>query len=122
MKPEEQVKKDIRDVLKSLGLFYWMPPHTIYGTGVSDFVVLIQGRALFIEAKALASSNWTANQQRFAAKVQANGAPYWLIHAGNVIQLPMLLRDFMEELELCFSNSSLPAKPCSTSVKADPAA
>ena len=70
MTPKGQVKKDIKDVLKALKMFFWMPPMTIYGkTGVSDFIVLYRGRALFIEAKAKVSSEWTPNQQRFSREV-----------------------------------------------------
>ena len=111
MTPEGRTKAICKEVFKRLGIFYFMPPMTIYGkTGVSDFIVLYRGRALFIEAKAKVSSEWTPNQQRFSREVQNHGCPYWLIHAGSVIQLPMLLRDYMTEIDLCYSDSSRPAE------------
>ncbi len=111
MTPEGRTKAICKEVFKRLGVFYFMPPMTIYGkTGVSDFICIIAGRALFIEAKATAKNVPTANQQRFRDQVQNAGASYWLINQDNVAQLPMLLRDFMEEIELCYSSSSQPAK------------
>jgi hypothetical protein len=113
--PEGKVKEQIKKVLKSLGVFYWMPVMGMqFGTtGASDFICVVQGRVICIEAKATRRNRPTMNQFSFGERVQKAGGVWWVIHDQNVIELPMLLRDFMEELELCSSNSSPPAKPSS---------
>ena len=108
MTPEGRVKAKVSKILKDLGIFYWMPVMGMqFGTtGASDFICVVSGRIVCIETKATRKNRPTANQFTFGEKVQKAGGVWWIIHDQNVIELPMLLRDFMEELELCFSNSS----------------
>jgi hypothetical protein len=103
--PEGAVKARIKSALQKVGVWYWMPQGSIYGRhGASDFVCCYRGRMLCIEAKADSKRQPTKNQMAFGAEVERAGGVWWIIHAQNVIELPMLLRDFMEEIDRCFSN------------------
>ena len=51
--PEYAVKQDIKELLTSIGAWFFMPVPTGYGRrGISDFVGIYKGRGFLIEAKA----------------------------------------------------------------------
>lgn len=112
MTPEGRVKEKVKKILKDQDIFYWMPVMGMqFGTtGASDFICVVRGRIVCIETKATRKNRPTMNQFTFGERVQKAGGVWWVIHDENVVELPMLLRDFTQEIDLCFSNSSQPAK------------
>jgi penicillin-binding protein-related factor A (putative recombinase) len=96
--PEGIVKNKIKEALGKAGVMYYMPSAAIYGNaGASDFICCAAGRFLAIEAKATARSIPTKLQKIFMARVEQHGGIAWVIHAGNVVELPILLRDLITE-------------------------
>lgn len=61
MTPEGKVKKEIKQGLDRLGIYYFMPVQTGYGKKSLDFICCMKGKFLSIEAKA--GKNKTSLQQ-----------------------------------------------------------
>jgi len=111
MTPEGEVKKEIRKALAMAGLPFFVPPVGGFGKmGISDFIVHYRQRVLFIEAKATSGSKLTRMQAIFRVQISDSECPYWVVDSSNVDELLASLRNFKEEIDLCFSNSYLPAK------------
>jgi hypothetical protein len=91
---EADVKDSIKDILDEWGVFYWMPGMGAYGrAGVSDFVCIVEGMALVIEAKRDAEEKPTPLQKQFMNGVMEKGKGVALvIHADNLELLPTTLR------------------------------
>ncbi len=82
--PEAKVKSAIRKLLKGRDVFFWQPGATIYGaTGQSDFICVIRGRILCIEAKAGKHAKPTPNQAKFMQDVTDAGGVALLIYEDN---------------------------------------
>jgi hypothetical protein len=66
MTPEGKVKKAVKDYLKSIGAWYYMPVSNGMGrVGCPDFIVCHRGRFMAFETKAPGKSRTvTPNQQR----------------------------------------------------------
>jgi len=74
--PEGRVKKKIKDYLKEIGAWYYMPVSNGMGrVGCPDILVCYQGRFMAFEVKAPGKrGNTTANQDREIADIiRANG-------------------------------------------------
>ena len=86
--PEGKVKAKITSILEAVGAVYSMPIGSAYGkAGVSDYIVLFQGKYLEVEAKATARSKRTALQAKREEEVLGGGGHYLLIHKDNIPQL-----------------------------------
>lgn len=51
MTPEGKVKAEIKDYLREIGAYYFMPIQTGYGARTVDFLVCVAGKFVGIEAK-----------------------------------------------------------------------
>ena len=74
--PEGKVKKKVKDYLKSIGAWYYMPVSNGMGrAGCPDILVCHKGLFMAFETKAPGKiNNVTANQKREIAEIQcANG-------------------------------------------------
>lgn len=94
MKPEERVKRRIKDILKSFGpdLYYFMPRGTAMGTaGVPDFIVCFKGRMIGVEAKATTKNKPTGIQSLNHEKIRRAGGLAIVIHDENIEELTELL-------------------------------
>ena len=70
---EKDVKKQIKDYLNALGIFYFCPLQGLGSTpGVSDFIGIYNGKFMAIEAKA-AKGKLNEFQSNFLAKVKQQG-------------------------------------------------
>jgi len=75
MTPEGKVKEQCKLLLKTYGIWYYMPVQNGMGTvGIPDIIACWKGRFLAIETKAPGKrSNTTPNQERVLAEIAAHG-------------------------------------------------
>lgn len=91
--PEGRVKKDVKALLTSMGIHYYMPMQTGYGVvGIPDFICCWNGRYLAVETKAPGKlKNTTANQDRVISEIRrAKGL-------AIVVDSADMLREFLEK-------------------------
>lgn len=91
--PEGRVKKGVKALLNSMGIFYYMPMQTGHGVvGIPDFICCWNGRYLAVETKAPGKlKNTTANQDRVIAEIRkAKGL-------AVVVDSAEMLREFLEK-------------------------
>lgn len=96
--PEGKVKKKVKDYLKSIGAWYYMPVSNGMGrVGCPDILVCYEGRFLAFETKAAGKiKNVTANQKREIAEIKrANG----LAHVVDCVeQVQVIMEQVNDEL------------------------
>jgi hypothetical protein len=85
MKNEGDVKKVVKDVLKSTKNCWWfMPPANGFGrAGIPDFVGIVNGLGFAIETK-FGKGTTTANQNREIEAVSQSGGEVWIVRETNV--------------------------------------
>ena len=90
--PEGKVKDQVKSLLKSLGIWYYMPIQNGMGVvGIPDFICCWDGHFLAIETKAPGKrSDTTANQKRNLEAIASNGGTAVVI--DDVIQLVEILK------------------------------
>ena len=81
MTPEGRVKAAVKKLLKSRGIYYYMPSQTGYGiVGVPDFICCDNGRFIGIETKAPGKrSQTTPNQKVQLALIEQAGGDAMVI-------------------------------------------
>lgn len=97
MTPEGKVKERIKQILKELDVWFFMPPANGYGrAGIPDFVGCLKGRFIAIEAKA-GKGKTTALQDREIARINSSGGFAIVVNEHNIDDLKktleMLARD-----------------------------
>lgn len=96
MKKEADVKREIKKILKSLGVWYFMPVPTGYGVqGIPDFICCAQGMFIAIEAKCGSNKPTKWQQIRVAEIAKADGFA-WVIDETNVGELEARLRGILQ--------------------------
>lgn len=94
MTPEAKVKHRIKEVLKSYGCYFFMPPANGYGqSGRFDICCSYFGHFIGIEVKSDAGKHPTALQTKNALQARDSGASVLLLHATNLEDLVILLED-----------------------------
>lgn len=89
---EGEIKKQIKKVLDDEGVYYFMPSGNGYGrSGIPDFVGIIKGRFIGIEAKA-DNLMPTAIQTRELSRIQSAGGTGVYVNADNIAQLVNLIQ------------------------------
>lgn len=84
MRNEAGVKQAVKVILKTRGVYYFMPSASIYGrTGIPDFVCCYRGRFIGIETK-FGYNKQTANQKREEVEIVSASGVYLLIHENNI--------------------------------------
>lgn len=84
MTPEAKVKKRVREILDTLGAWYFMPAMGTFGrAGIPDFVGIYKGRGFGIETKA-GRNKATALQLKELQKIQGAGGVALLINEETV--------------------------------------
>ena len=93
MTPEGLVKKHIKQVLDSLGVWYFMPIGGMYSrAGVPDFIGCYKGKLIAIEAKTRKGKT-TALQERELRLIRQSGGLAVVINEDNVGELKQMLED-----------------------------
>lgn len=83
--PEGKVKAKVKALLKSKGLWYFMPATGGFGaSGVFDIVTIVAGRFVGIECKSDPSKRPTDLQTRCAQAADAAGGVAMLVHCDNI--------------------------------------
>ena len=91
MTPEAKVKQQIKQILKELNLWYFMPPANGYGrAGIPDFIGCLKGRLIAIEAKA-GKGKTTALQDREIQKIKDAGGFVLIVNESNIHTLKDLI-------------------------------
>jgi hypothetical protein len=87
MRNEADVKKEVKKVLDSLGVYWFMPVQTGYGVkGIPDFVCCIDGLFLGIETK-FGSNQLSTWQERQRDKILAADGVFMRVDETNVVDL-----------------------------------
>lgn len=73
MTPEGKVKAEIKDYLKSIGAYYFMPVQMGYGAPALDFYCCVDGKFVGIEAKRAEGGVLSKRQEMTMAAIQAAG-------------------------------------------------
>ena len=87
--PEGAVKRQVKKVLDSMGIWYFMPANNGYGkVGVPDFICCWDGQFMAIETKAPGKLNTlTPNQQRTIEEIRnAGGFVVVVDDAGQLLK------------------------------------
>lgn len=91
MTPEAKVKKKIKELLESYGVYYAMPIGTGYGnSGVPDFLCCVNGKFLAIEAKA-GNNQPTALQTKHMKDIMVAGGTTMVVNEGMLEVLALYL-------------------------------
>ncbi len=93
MTPEGKVKQDVKKLLKSLGIWYFMPMQNGFGVvGIPDFICCWGGKFLAVETKAPGKrGQTTANQDLRLQEICDNGGLSLVV--DDVEQLAAFLRN-----------------------------
>ena len=80
MTPESKVKKQVVEILKGVGAYYFFPATGGYGrSGVPDIVACIKGKFVGVECKA-GRGKTTALQDRELANIAGAGGAAWVVN------------------------------------------
>jgi hypothetical protein len=96
MTPEAKVKKQVRELLRELGIWYYQPMQNGMGqVGIPDFICCWKSRFLAVETKAPGKrGDTTANQDRILEQIDSHGG--LCIVVDDVSQLVEFLGEFYE--------------------------
>lgn len=81
-KIEKDVKRQITKLLKSLGIYYYMPPANLFGrAGIPDYICCIHGKFIGIEAKSPSTGEkgLTGLQRKTRREIKDNGGYYFVV-------------------------------------------
>jgi Holliday junction resolvase len=82
--PESKVKKQVVEVLKEVGAYYFYPVTGGYGrSGVPDVVACLRGRFIGIECKA-GKGKTTALQDKNLHDIEDAGGIPWVVNEVNL--------------------------------------
>jgi Holliday junction resolvase len=91
MTPEKKVKNEVVKVLKSMGVYYFYPVASGFGSsGVPDIVACICGRFVGIECKA-GTGKPTALQEKNLTQIMNNGGISVLVNEHGIKELEVFL-------------------------------
>lgn len=94
MTPEAKVKKQVRELLRELGIWYYQPMQNGMGqVGIPDFVCCWNGKFIAVETKAPGKrSATTPNQDRILEEITKHGG--LSIVVDDISQLVEFLGEF----------------------------
>lgn len=77
---EKRVKDVVRSILRSHGVYYFMPPANGFGrSGVPDFVGCVRGRFFGVECKAPSRSGNVSSLQAMEGKEIIKRGGMWMV-------------------------------------------
>jgi Holliday junction resolvase len=90
--PESKVKKRVREVLDTLGIYHFMPPANGFGrAGIPDIIGCMDGHFVAIECKA-GKGTTTALQDRELERIRGAGGTTFIAREDNIDELQQLLK------------------------------
>ena len=90
--PESKVKKRVREMLDTLGIYHFMPPANGFGrAGIPDIIACIDGHFIAIECKAGKGTTTALQDRELNAILNAGGTTY-IARESNLNELQQLLR------------------------------
>jgi len=91
MTPEAKVKKHVKEILDSMGVYYFMPAMGSFGrAGIPDIIGCYNGRFVAIECKA-GKGKTTALQDRELARISTADGLSYVINEDNIHELKELI-------------------------------
>jgi len=101
MTPEGRVKIKVKEMLKELGVAYFMPVGGLYGRGgVSDFICCVHGHFVSIEAKKDGKTKPTKLQERFITDIRNARGIAMVAYEGNLDAVRSVLKRMLLSGEL----------------------
>ena len=89
--PESKVKKQVRALLESCGVYHFMPPANGFGrAGIPDIVGCFRGQFIAVECKA-GNNTTTALQDRELQRIKEAGGYALVINENNINELKELM-------------------------------
>jgi hypothetical protein len=97
--PEGKVKKDVKELLHRMQIWFYMPVQTGYGVGgIPDFICCWKGIFIGIECKAPGRENRTTSmQKRTLADIREHGGRAVVVSSATELGLWLGLLQHMEE-------------------------
>ncbi len=89
--PESKVKKRVREMLDTLGIYHFMPPANGFGrAGIPDIIACMDGHFIAIECKA-GKGTTTALQDRELDRIHNAGGTTYIAREDNIDELQQIL-------------------------------
>ena len=89
--PESKVKKRVREMLDTLGIYHFMPPANGFGrAGIPDIIACMDGHFIAIECKA-GKGTTTALQERELDRIHNAGGTTYIAREDNIDELQQIL-------------------------------
>jgi len=96
--PEWKVKKAVRLLLDTMGIYHFMPPANGFGrAGIPDIIGCMDGHFIAIECKA-GKGKTTALQDRELNSILNAGGTVFIAREHNIPDLELLLKEKRDEL------------------------
>jgi len=96
MRNEGDVKSKVKDILNSVGAWWYMPVQTGYGVkGIPDFVCCLNGKFIGIETK-FGKNDLSKWQKVQIERIKDANGTVFVINELNVTYLQDLLEDVMK--------------------------
>ncbi len=96
--PEWKVKKAVRILLDTMGIYHFMPPANGFGrAGIPDIIGCMDGHFIAIECKA-GKGKTTALQDRELNAILNHGGTVFIAREHNIPDLELLLKEKRDEL------------------------
>ncbi len=91
--PESKVKKRVREMLDTLGIYHFMPPANGFGrAGIPDIIACMDGHFIAIECKA-GKGTTTALQDRELDRIHNAGGTTYIARENNIDDLQQILKE-----------------------------
>jgi Holliday junction resolvase len=91
--PESKVKKRVREMLDTLGIYHFMPPANGFGrAGIPDIIACMDGHFIAIECKA-GKGTTTALQDRELDRIHNAGGTTYIARENNIDELQQRLKE-----------------------------
>lgn len=97
--PEGKVKKDVKELLQRMQIWFYMPVQTGYGlTGIPDFICCWKGLFIAIECKAPGREKTvTPSQRRILNEIREHGGRAVVVSSAVELGLWLGLLEHMHE-------------------------
>jgi hypothetical protein len=103
LQDEKDVKKRVKEILITLGIYWFMPPASIYGRkGIADFVCCVKGLFIAIETKKpeVGERGLTSHQKRERNNIRAARGMYFCVwNEQTLAEMGLYLSQLMDSNE-----------------------